>query len=66
MNLDFIWFDFGLKLVTDSNKQDVLAYYYNNAAANKKDVVVTYKSHDLPSGTGLLDLELGQEANLTY
>ena len=63
---DFIWFDFGLRLVTDSYKQDVLAYYYNKAAANKKDVVVSYKSHDLPTGTGLLDLELGQEANLTY
>ena len=63
---DFIWFDFGLKLVTDSYKQNVLAYFYNKAAANNKDVVVTYKSHDLPPGAGLLDLELGQEANLTY
>ena len=63
---DFIWFDFGLRLVTDSYKQEVLAYYYNKAAANNKDVVVTYKSHDLPPGAGLLDLELGQEANLTY
>lgn len=63
---DFIWFDFGLKLITDSYKQDMLAYFYNKAAANNKDVVVTYKSHDLPPGAGLLDLELGQEANLTY
>jgi alpha-L-fucosidase len=63
---DFIWFDFGLKLVTDDYKMDVLAYYYNKAAAKNKEVVVTYKGHDLPPGAGLLDLELGQEADLTY
>ena len=63
---DFIWLDFGLQLVTDSYKMDVLAYYYNKAAARKKDVVVTYKTHDIPPGAGLLDLELGQEAELTY
>ena len=63
---DFIWFDFGLSLITDSYKQDMLAYFYNAAAAHKKEVVVSYKNHDLPPGAGLLDLELGQEANLTY
>jgi alpha-L-fucosidase len=63
---DFIWFDFGLKLITDSYKQDVLAYFYNNALAHKKEVIVTYKSNDLPPGTGLLDWELGQEPDLTY
>ena len=26
---DFIWFDFGLRLVTDSYKQDVLAYFHH-------------------------------------
>lgn len=63
---DFIWFDFGLKLITDSYKQDMLAYFYNNALAHKKEVVVTYKSHDLPPGVGLLDWELGQEPDLTH
>ena len=63
---DFVWFDFGLQLVPDWYKQDFLAYYYNWAAAQKKEVVVTYKGHHLPPGTGLLDLELGQEAALTY
>jgi alpha-L-fucosidase len=63
---DFVWFDFGLQLVPDWYKQDFLAYYYNRAAAQKKEVVVTYKTHDLPPGAGLLDLELGQEADLTY
>ena len=63
---DFIWFDFGLRLIPDIYKQEVLAYYYNSAAAHKKEVVVSYKNNDLPPGAGLLDLELGQEASLTY
>jgi alpha-L-fucosidase len=62
---DFIWFDFGLELITDSYKQELLAYYYNKAFANKKEVVVSYKFNDLPPGAGLLDLELGQESDLT-
>ena len=61
-----IWFDFGLELITDCYKKDLLAYYYNKAAARKKEVVVTYKRNTLPPGTGLLDLERGQEAELTY
>ena len=44
----------------------MLAYYYNNAVAHNKEVVVSYKSHDLPPGAGLLGLELGQEPDLTY
>ena len=44
----------------------MLAYYYNHAAARKKEVVVTYKRNTLPPGAGLLDLERGQEADLTY
>jgi alpha-L-fucosidase len=62
---DFIWLDFGLELVTDSYKQDVLAYFYSSAAARNKEVVVTYKFNDLPPGAGLLDLELGQQQDLT-
>jgi alpha-L-fucosidase len=62
---DFIWFDFGLELVPDSYKQDLLAYYYNQAAAHGKEVVVSYKFNNLPPGAGLLDLELGQEADIT-
>jgi alpha-L-fucosidase len=63
---DLVWFDNGLELITDSYKQDVLAYYYNQAAARKKEVAVIYKRNTLPPGTGLLDLERGQEADLTY
>ena len=63
---DFIWFDFGLRFVTEDCKKEVLAYFYNKAAAENKEVVVTYKDHDLPPGVGVNDLELGQEREMTY
>jgi len=63
---DFIWFDFALDDIPEGYVKDFLAYYYNDAAAKNKEVVVTYKGHDLVPGTGVRDLELGQEPNLTY
>ncbi len=63
---DMLWFDNGLELIADWYKQDLLTYYYNRAAALNKDVVVTYKRNTLPPGAGLLDLERGQEPDLTY
>jgi len=63
---DFIWFDFALDEIPEGYVKDFLAYYYNHAAANGKEVVVTYKGHDIVPGTGVRDLELGQEPNLTY
>jgi len=63
---DLLWFDFGLELVTDSYKKELLAYYFNKAAAEHKGVAVTYKWHHLPPVVGVNDLELGQEPELTY
>jgi alpha-L-fucosidase len=63
---DLIWFDFGLLLVHETYKEQLFAYYFNRAAAKRKDVVITYKHHDVPPGAGLDDLELGQERELTY
>jgi alpha-L-fucosidase len=63
---DFIWFDFALDALPEGSIQDFLAYYYNWADKNGKEVVVTYKDHDLIPGAGLRDLELGQETDLTY
>ncbi len=63
---DFLWFDFGLGFVTEPYKRELLAYFYNQAAAQNKEVIVTYKDHDLPVGIGINDLELGQESDLTY
>jgi len=63
---DFIWFDFALDEIPEGYVKDFLAYYYNHAAVKGKEVVVTYKGHDLVPGTGVRDLELGQEPRITY
>lgn len=60
---DFICFDFGLRFVNEDYRKDVLAYYFNNPAAENKEVVVTYKDHDLPAGVGINDLNCGRNAN---
>jgi alpha-L-fucosidase len=63
---DFIWFDFALDEIAEGYVKDFLAYYYNHGLSKNKEVVVTYKGHDLVPGSGVRDLELGQEPNLTY
>jgi alpha-L-fucosidase len=63
---DFIWFDFALDSIPEGYVKDFLAYYYNDAEAKGKEVVVTYKGNDLVPATGVRDLELGQESKITY
>lgn len=63
---DFIWFDFALDDIPEGYVKDFLAYYYNHADKAEKEVVVTYKGHDIIPGAGVRDLELGQEPNITY
>ena len=63
---DFIWFDFALDSIPEGYVKDFLAYYYNDAEARGKEVVVTYKGNDLVPGSGVRDLELGQEPKITY
>ncbi len=63
---DFIWFDFALDDIPEGYVKDFLAYYYNQADEAGKEVVVTYKGHDLVPGAGVRDLELGQMPHLTY
>ena len=54
---DLIWLDLGLRYVQEHYKQEFLAYYYDKAQEWGKEVVVTYKWHDLVPGSGLVDLE---------
>lgn len=63
---DFIWFDFRLDAIKENYLKQFLAYYYNKALERSKQVVVTYKDHDLPPGVGVVDLELGRMPELTY
>ena len=55
---DIIWQDFNLHRITQSVLLEFLAYYYNKAAAWKKEVVATYKD-GLNTKTGVLDYERG-------
>ena len=63
---DLIWFDFGLGLIDDRYKTEVLAYYYNAAEEWGTEVEVFYKMHDIPPAVGVLDYELGRADKLTY
>jgi alpha-L-fucosidase len=63
---DLLWFDFGLRFVQEKYKKEFLAYYFNRAEEWGKEVVVTYKWHDLVPGSGVIDLELGRFDTLTY
>lgn len=63
---DMLWFDFGIKYIQEHYKKEFLAYYYNMAEKWGKEVVVTYKWHDLPVGCAVVDLELGRFNELTY
>jgi len=63
---DLLWFDFGLRFIQEKYKKEFLAYYFNRAEEWGKEVVVTYKWHDLVPGAGVIDLELGRFDTLTY
>jgi len=64
---DFVWFDFAMDFtIREDYVKNFVAYYYNKAIERNKDVIISYKHHDLPPGVGLFDLELGQEPHLTH
>jgi alpha-L-fucosidase len=63
---DYIWFDFALDIIREDYVKNFAAYYYNKAIERNKEVIISYKHFDLPTGVGLFDLELGQEASLTH
>lgn len=63
---DMLWYDFGLRGVPDQYKLDFMAEYYNREAAWGRELVVTYKDHDLAPEAGVPDLELGRMSEMTY
>jgi len=63
---DLLWFDFGIRGIQEHYRLEMLAEYYNLANSWGKEVVVTYKWHDLAPGAGVVDLELGRFDSLTY
>lgn len=61
---DLLWFDFGLGLLRDPFRREMLAYYYNKAAEQNRAVAVTYKKtgagYNLPPLTAMIDFEVGK------
>ncbi len=63
---DLLWYDFGLDWVQEHYKREMMAYYYNAAETWGKDVVLTYKWHQMAPGTGMEDVELGGADEMRY
>lgn len=61
---DFVWFDWGLPDIPDEYKQRFLAYYYNKASVEDRDVVVTNKRDALPTDVSVEDYELGRPRSI--
>ncbi|MEM6550620.1 MAG: alpha-L-fucosidase [Planctomycetota bacterium] len=55
-----------IEQVSDREQRKLLAYYYNRAAEAGRDVEVVYKSHDLPPGVAMRDLENGLMPDTAY
>lgn len=60
---DLIWQDFNLPQVSESQRLNFLAYYYNKAVAWNADVVATYKDGFTNRGE-VLDFERGGPADI--
>lgn len=63
---DYVWFDFELDLIPEKYVRNFVTYYYNKAIDRNKEVVISYKDHDIPPGVALLDHENAQEGYLTH
>ncbi len=61
---DFVWFDWGLPDIPDEYKQLFLAYYYNLAEHEDREVVVTNKRDVLPTDVSVEDYELGRPRSI--
>jgi alpha-L-fucosidase len=62
---DLIYFDSRTLIIDEQNWMDMLSHYYDQAAGTGREVVMTYKFNDFPTGSGVLDLECGRMASIT-
>jgi alpha-L-fucosidase len=62
---DMIWFDSWLDRLPRENRARFAAYYFNAAEEWGREVLVTYKQHDLPQNVGVVDFEKGRLDELT-
>lgn len=64
-SLDMIWFDSWFNLIPEKNRQEMTAYYYNEANKKRQEVTIGYKQTDLPLEVGILDIEQGGKKELS-
>ncbi len=58
---DFLYFDWWIgQPAFQPYLKEMAAYYYNEAARRKQDVVLTYKMNDFPENAAVLDVERGK------
>ena len=56
---DLLYFDAKMDWIDEAHRLEFLTHYYNSALKWQKDVIVTYKMHDLAVGSAALDFERG-------
>ena len=61
---DFIYFDSRLNIIDERRRQDLLAFYYGRAERWGREVGLSYKDQDLPTGVAIPDFERGRLAKL--
>jgi alpha-L-fucosidase len=62
---DLIYFDSRTMIIDEKNRMDMLSHYYDQSAKAGRQVVMTYKNNDFPTGGGVVDLECGRMASIT-
>ena len=62
---DLIYFDGQTHKIPDSIRRKFLAYYFNDAFAKTKQVVVTHKEGEFPTSVSLQDFEKGRMNHIT-
>ncbi|MEL6142912.1 MAG: alpha-L-fucosidase, partial [Bacteroidota bacterium] len=61
---DIIWFDTWFNIIDQQKVKEMCSYYFNDAAADGREVVIAYKQADLPKEVGVKDIEQGGRREL--
>lgn len=62
---DLVYFDSRAAIIGEPFRLSFLAYYYNEAARQGREVVMTYKNNDFAKGSGVVDIEQGRMSSAT-
>jgi alpha-L-fucosidase len=63
---NYTWLENELEFIGDYYKRAAFTYYYDYTASHNKEVMVSYKNHNLPVGAGLYNMECAHFQDLTY